>query len=190
VSREPAQCLRYCFEDGEEPLWPSRQPAPKPDSIPPCTRCGAARCASPVGNAPPSSPERATDGRRARMVCTRSARRFEFQAMPQLLNYLDIDADDASALDFGTIAVYRRARLEAYAEVLEMCADAVVFDTCTTARAAAPRAAPWMWMRRTACMLKSTCTCSPQPARLAMKPRDALRRRERQRPGAAAALAA
>ena len=28
--------------------------------------------------------------------------------MPQLLNYLGAEADDASAADFGTIAVYRR----------------------------------------------------------------------------------
>jgi hypothetical protein len=30
--------------------------------------------------------------------------------MPQLLNYLDIDADSAAGLDFGTIAVYRRVQ--------------------------------------------------------------------------------
>ncbi|GAX76516.1 hypothetical protein CEUSTIGMA_g3962.t1 [Chlamydomonas eustigma] len=31
---------------------------------------------------------------------------FEFQVMPQLLNYLDIDPEDPSGLDWGTIAVY------------------------------------------------------------------------------------
>jgi pre-rRNA-processing protein TSR4 len=31
---------------------------------------------------------------------------FEFQVMPQLLNYLDIDPEDPCGLDWGTIAVY------------------------------------------------------------------------------------
>jgi hypothetical protein len=61
VSREPAQCLRYCFEDGEEPLWPARQPAPEQGSIPPCARCGAARCASSLRTASPSALEQAID---------------------------------------------------------------------------------------------------------------------------------
>jgi Programmed cell death protein 2, C-terminal putative domain len=33
-------------------------------------------------------------------------RRFEFQVMPQLLNFLGIAEAEASALDFGTIAIY------------------------------------------------------------------------------------
>ena len=35
-------------------------------------------------------------------------RRFEFQVMPQLLNYLGTEPDDPVAPDFGTLAVYRR----------------------------------------------------------------------------------
>jgi len=33
-------------------------------------------------------------------------RRFEFQVMPQLLNFLDLDAEDPTAPDWGTIVVY------------------------------------------------------------------------------------
>ena len=35
-----------------------------------------------------------------------TARRFEFQIMPQLLNILGVDPSDDTAVDFGTIAVY------------------------------------------------------------------------------------
>jgi pre-rRNA-processing protein TSR4 len=35
-----------------------------------------------------------------------AARQFEFQVMPQLLNHLDIDALDASSIDWGILAVY------------------------------------------------------------------------------------
>jgi hypothetical protein len=48
--------------------------------------------------------------------------------MPQLLNYLDADADDASALDFGTIAVYRRVRQ------VGVCRGARLSDTAVALR--------------------------------------------------------
>ncbi|GAB4823697.1 hypothetical protein N2152v2_010743 [Parachlorella kessleri] len=75
VGREPSQCLRYCFEPGASPLWPSLKRVPGPGDVPPCERCGAER-------------------------------RFEFQVMPQLLNYLDQDPSDPASLDWGMIAVY------------------------------------------------------------------------------------
>ena len=73
----PDQVVRYCFDEGAKPLWPSISNAPEHDqkSVPPCKRCGAPR-------------------------------RFEFQILPQIINHLDIDSELASAVDFGSIAVY------------------------------------------------------------------------------------
>ena len=71
------QVVRYCFDKGAKPLWPSVIHAPEHDdkSVPPCARCGAPR-------------------------------RFEFQILPQIINHLDVDSELASAVDFGSIAVY------------------------------------------------------------------------------------
>ena len=41
VARRPQQVLRYCFEEGARPLWPS--PDCTPGDIPPCPYCGAPR---------------------------------------------------------------------------------------------------------------------------------------------------
>jgi pre-rRNA-processing protein TSR4 len=43
IAGAPSQILRYCFEDGSAPIWPSPHGIPKPDHIPPCEYCGAAR---------------------------------------------------------------------------------------------------------------------------------------------------
>ncbi|KAL3160090.1 hypothetical protein ABBQ32_010870 [Trebouxia sp. C0010 RCD-2024] len=75
VAEAPGQCLRYCFDEGAEPLWPSRHHTPVPQDIPACQYCG-------------------------------SARRFEFQVLPQLLHYMDVDAEDPEGPDWGCIAVY------------------------------------------------------------------------------------
>lgn len=40
---EPGQVLRYCFEAGAQPLWPSTLNLPRPADIPCCERCGAPR---------------------------------------------------------------------------------------------------------------------------------------------------
>jgi pre-rRNA-processing protein TSR4 len=74
---DPTQVVRYCFEDGAEPLWPSvtRAPQRTDRTVPPCPRCLAPR-------------------------------KFEFQVLPQIINHLDVDSELASAVDFGTMAVY------------------------------------------------------------------------------------
>jgi|TARA_B110000238_G_scaffold103622_1_gene112784 pre-rRNA-processing protein TSR4 len=79
---DQTQVVRYCFEDGAEPLWPSVTKAPNHrdvKNVPNCARCGAKR-------------------------------RFEFQILPQLINHLDVDCELASAVDFGSIAVYTCSR--------------------------------------------------------------------------------
>lgn len=43
IAREPAQVLRYCFEEGALPLCPGPSPLPDPSSIPLCQLCGAPR---------------------------------------------------------------------------------------------------------------------------------------------------
>ncbi|KAK9819849.1 hypothetical protein WJX72_003204 [[Myrmecia] bisecta] len=43
VAREPEQVLRYCVEEGAQPLWPNPAPIPMPADIPACERCGAPR---------------------------------------------------------------------------------------------------------------------------------------------------
>eukprot|EP00878_Enallax_costatus_P023023 GHUV01024470.1.p1 GENE.GHUV01024470.1~~GHUV01024470.1.p1 ORF type:complete len:305 (+),score=72.67 GHUV01024470.1:738-1652(+) len=43
TARAPEQCLRYCFQPGAAPLWPSHTHIPRPTGIPPCPHCGAAR---------------------------------------------------------------------------------------------------------------------------------------------------
>ena len=74
---DPEQVVRYCFDEGAKPLWPSVSDAPEhtDKTVPPCPRCGAAR-------------------------------RFEFQVLPQIINHLNVDSELASAVDFGSIAVY------------------------------------------------------------------------------------
>lgn len=94
VGRDPEQCLRYCFDRDVQPLWPAPQPTPSEGGIPPCSRCGSPRCPFAVSS---SAGQRSDAWMR---------RRFEFQVMPQLLNFLGLAEDDAAALDFGTIAVY------------------------------------------------------------------------------------
>ena len=43
VAEAPGQCLRYCFDEGAEPLWPSCKHIPTPEDIPPCQHCGTPR---------------------------------------------------------------------------------------------------------------------------------------------------
>ena len=43
VAEAPGQCLRYCFDEGAEPLWPSRHNIPTPQDIPDCQHCGTPR---------------------------------------------------------------------------------------------------------------------------------------------------
>ncbi|KAI3431726.1 hypothetical protein D9Q98_004768 [Chlorella vulgaris] len=43
VGKEPAQCLRYCFDAGATPLWPSSKNIPGRADVPACERCGAPR---------------------------------------------------------------------------------------------------------------------------------------------------
>eukprot|EP00879_Flechtneria_rotunda_P010047 GHRR01010505.1.p1 GENE.GHRR01010505.1~~GHRR01010505.1.p1 ORF type:complete len:358 (+),score=92.76 GHRR01010505.1:201-1274(+) len=75
TSRAPEQCVRYCFQPGALPLWPSHLHQPQPSDIPPCPHCGRHR-------------------------------QFEFQVMPQLLSFMELDTEDPQAPDWGTIAVY------------------------------------------------------------------------------------
>lgn len=35
----PEQVVRYCFQAGARPLWPSPHGVPKPEQIPPCPHC-------------------------------------------------------------------------------------------------------------------------------------------------------
>lgn len=37
------QVLRYCFQEGAEPLWPNPRPVPKGTDIPHCSQCGGTR---------------------------------------------------------------------------------------------------------------------------------------------------
>jgi hypothetical protein len=39
----PEQGLRYCFQPGAAPLWPSASHVPSAADIPPCPHCGAQR---------------------------------------------------------------------------------------------------------------------------------------------------
>ncbi|DBA70262.1 TPA: hypothetical protein ACH3X2_012163 [Trebouxia sp. C0005] len=43
VAEAPGQCLRYCFDEGAAPLWPSCKHLPTPEDIPPCPHCGTPR---------------------------------------------------------------------------------------------------------------------------------------------------
>lgn len=43
IARDPAQVLRYCFEEGASPLCPGPEPVPSASSVPPCQICGAQR---------------------------------------------------------------------------------------------------------------------------------------------------
>eukprot|EP00879_Flechtneria_rotunda_P016650 GHRR01017423.1.p1 GENE.GHRR01017423.1~~GHRR01017423.1.p1 ORF type:complete len:117 (-),score=18.23 GHRR01017423.1:944-1294(-) len=43
TSRAPEQCVRYCFQPGALPLWPSHLHQPQPSDIPPCPHCGRHR---------------------------------------------------------------------------------------------------------------------------------------------------
>lgn len=43
IAHEPAQCLRYCFNPGAHPIWPSCHNIPGPADIPPCQQCGSER---------------------------------------------------------------------------------------------------------------------------------------------------
>ncbi|KAG1681100.1 hypothetical protein FOA52_015540 [Chlamydomonas sp. UWO 241] len=68
-----------------------------------CLRYCFSEAASPLCPSPAGIPDAASIP-----PCGRCGgpRVFEFQVMPQLLNYLGADEDDERALDFGTIAVY------------------------------------------------------------------------------------
>ena len=74
---DPTQVIRYCFEAGADALWPSVTRAPPRDEK---TVPPCPRCFAP--------------------------RAFEFQVLPQIINHLDVDSELASAVDFGTMAVY------------------------------------------------------------------------------------
>jgi hypothetical protein len=43
AARAPEQCLRYCFQAGAAPLWPSHTHRPSPGAVPACPHCGAER---------------------------------------------------------------------------------------------------------------------------------------------------
>lgn len=43
VARRPQQVLRYCFEEGARPLWPSPECTPTAADVPPCPYCSAPR---------------------------------------------------------------------------------------------------------------------------------------------------
>lgn len=43
IAEAPGQCLRYCFDEGAEPLWPSRTNIPTLQEIPACQHCGSNR---------------------------------------------------------------------------------------------------------------------------------------------------
>ena len=43
VAKEPAQVLRYCFEQGAVPLCPAPDGIPAADAVPRCERCGGER---------------------------------------------------------------------------------------------------------------------------------------------------
>ena len=43
VARRPQQVLRYCFEEGARPLWPSTECMPSAADVPPCPYCSAPR---------------------------------------------------------------------------------------------------------------------------------------------------
>lgn len=76
VSAAPEQVIRYSFEDGAAPLWPSPSGRPRlPGDVPPCSCCGGPR-------------------------------KFEFQVLPQLLHYLRLNDEDPSAPDWSTLAAY------------------------------------------------------------------------------------
>lgn len=115
IRRAPGQCLRYCYEPGARPLWLSQKGAPDVSAVPDCEHCGAKRraclCVSLWGHTALSRQKRCFS-RPAEptfpLFCPPFSV-FEFQVMPQLLNHLGLDAEDPAALDFGTIAVYRRA---------------------------------------------------------------------------------
>lgn len=43
IAAQPAQCLRYCFDVGAQPLWPSSRGACDGGAVPDCPNCGAPR---------------------------------------------------------------------------------------------------------------------------------------------------
>lgn len=43
IAEAPGQCLRYCFDEGAEPLWPSGTNIPTLQDIPACQHCGSDR---------------------------------------------------------------------------------------------------------------------------------------------------
>ncbi|GFR41992.1 hypothetical protein Agub_g2804 [Astrephomene gubernaculifera] len=76
VSLAPTQVLRYCRQEGAQPLWPAPHARPQqPGDIPPCPHCGGPR-------------------------------RFEFQVLPQLLHYLRLDEEDPASPDWSTLVAY------------------------------------------------------------------------------------
>eukprot|EP00798_Chlamydomonas_sp_ICE-L_P016411 gene16409-22620_t len=99
----PDQCLRYCFEAGASPLWPSPHNIPASNAILPCGLCG-------------------------------KPRQFEFQVLPQLLNYLDVDAEDPMALDWGSIAVYS-------------CVDSCATPACSTSEPGSAYMEEFVWVQ-------------------------------------------
>lgn len=43
IAAAPGQVVRYCRQQGAQPLWPQLAPVPSADDIPCCSRCGAPR---------------------------------------------------------------------------------------------------------------------------------------------------
>lgn len=43
TARAPEQCVRYCFQPGAAPLWPSHTHRPAAGAVPACQHCGAER---------------------------------------------------------------------------------------------------------------------------------------------------
>jgi pre-rRNA-processing protein TSR4 len=43
VALAPEQVLRYCYQQGAQPLWPKPRPTPAAADIPACPHCGTPR---------------------------------------------------------------------------------------------------------------------------------------------------
>lgn len=121
MSWAPEQVIRYCFQDGAQPLWPAPHCRPKPGDVPACSRCGAAR--------KPEFQVRLL-GRRTTLgvllIACHSSQRIHRcpgrsggtliiphvvapsppQVLPQLLHYLRLDEEDPASPDWSTLVAY------------------------------------------------------------------------------------
>ena len=112
IASEPEQCLRYCFEAGAEPLWPSRKNIPEKRSIPDCPNCGAPRTfefqvllRGLVGVIYVLAFHHSTQTS-AHQVSKPDNHPDTPQVMPQLLTHLGLDDAREDAPDFAMLAVY------------------------------------------------------------------------------------